>query len=149
MLYTYHMTSYAIEVEFMCVYLLTMEINKIRRVHKLLQKSFQLIVKYHNLISNLQPNWISHDSRVVGQHNLACGTANPKFRVKIPPRQKDVPLANVLRNCEFVTLAIGSGNFVIKRANLQFDCLNISRMFEVAGSAEWNALPEPVRRFSR
>ena len=35
-------------------------------------------------------------------------------------------------------------NFVIKRSNLQFG----NRMFEVAGPAEWNSLPELIRRSS-
>ena len=36
------------------------------------------------------------------------------------------------------------GNFIVKRTNLQFG----NRMFEVAGPAEWNSLPEPIRRSS-
>jgi len=36
------------------------------------------------------------------------------------------------------------GDFVMKRTNLQFG----NRMFEVAGPAEWNSLPEPIRRSS-
>ena len=35
-------------------------------------------------------------------------------------------------------------DFVIKRSNLEFG----NRMFEVAGPAEWNSLPEPIRRSS-
>jgi hypothetical protein len=35
-------------------------------------------------------------------------------------------------------------DFVIKRTNLQFG----NRMFEVAGPAEWNSLPELIRRSS-
>src|SRR6218665_1839380 len=35
-------------------------------------------------------------------------------------------------------------DFVVKRTNLQFG----NRMFEVAGPAEWNSLPEPIRRSS-
>jgi len=36
------------------------------------------------------------------------------------------------------------GDFVVKREKLQFG----NRMFEVAGTAEWNSLPEPIRRSS-
>src|SRR6218665_2071121 len=36
------------------------------------------------------------------------------------------------------------GDFVVKRTNLKFG----NRMFEVAGPAGWNSLPEPIRRSS-
>jgi len=36
------------------------------------------------------------------------------------------------------------GDFVVKRSQLQFG----NSMFEVAGPAEWNSLPEPIRRSS-
>src|SRR6218665_3172202 len=36
------------------------------------------------------------------------------------------------------------GDFVVKRTNLQFG----NKMFEVAGPAEWNSLPEPIGRSS-
>jgi len=41
-------------------------------------------------------------------------------------------------------LSASNVDFVVKRTILQFG----NRMFEVAGPAEWNSLPEPIRRSS-
>jgi len=49
-----------------------------------------------------------------------------------------------LRDCSSSSSSTSKGDFVAQRTNLQFG----NRMFEVAGPAEWNSLPEPIRRSS-
>src|SRR6218665_2331526 len=55
-----------------------------------------------------------------------------------------IPSLNVALESRQRLRSASKGDFVVKRAQLQFG----NRMFEVAGPVEWTSLPAPIRRSS-